>query len=188
MCKECLTVNPLPLFAFAETKTRVFDPMHKCSKNRISQIMELNESEREKIVKDIFLGFPKEMSKAIKTWWITQTEPYLLAVKLEKLTNNAIDIARVVDDTDHWLHRSVNGGIVTLDQAKLEDFLFLAFGNTFCVVQLVRGHGELEKREAYFLVLSRNSTLHWLFCSPNQDWITYFEKYMQEGWAPLING
>lgn len=184
MCKECISINPLPLFAFPETNTSLLDIVHKCDEKRISEIMSLTELERHKKGKEIFPEFPKEMSKAIQTLWINHTDPYLLALKLEKPSSNAYDITRLVDDTDRWLYRSIKRGAVVLEQNELEDFLFLAFGNTFCEVQLVRGHGELAKQEAYLLVLSRDSKLHSLFSSYEQG---SFERYMQNGWASFTN-
>jgi hypothetical protein len=185
-CKKCFTINPLPIFAIAGTY--LADVGHKCNEKKLSEIEGLAEQEKTDKVANMLVEFPIEMSKAIKTWWITQADPCLHSVRLREASQYAIDADKLAFNVDHWLSKSVNGGDVILHEAELEEFLFLAFGNTFCTIRKVHGQGDQKEQDDYFLVLSKDSKLPSLFSTPDQGWITAFEKHMENGWASVANG
>jgi hypothetical protein len=168
ICPECLINAALP-FGGVKGSDKIIKTEHRCNQKRLVDIERFTEEDKAAELARLRISRPEIMSKEIKKLWTEGRNLYLIAVKIPYISRTSYNFTYLYNQNCAWLHVTIEGKAISLDDYQLKEFLSYSQGNSYVSFCITKRLGVSETIESYFMTLFKTPSLFTPFFMENPE-------------------
>ena len=157
VCEKCSIISIDTIFRHTDGESGRIETKHPCNSKRLSDARV--ESDKNKIINDLYEKLPEVMKKKVNSW--TENSAYLVAMEMPPnvALNNCFEINPT--DDSHWALRAVKNTQTILNDEELSDFLCKVRDSTYAAFKVIAPSWQQRQQQEsstrpYLMIITDN--------------------------------